>query len=164
MDLTVIDDRNLAGYVGAMFTAGEVYMTSVVSMVNNVLASSRWQKLEMLRIVDHGSTREVKDQHGDRHRIRCTLRFGGDKVNSGNFKLYEGQFGRLAEKFDGGGFVHLGHCWAGNDVHLLHLFARALLVPVYAGTGRRAQWCRWQFGDLVVCHPDGKWKRGVQLP
>lgn len=164
MDLTVIDDSDFTHFAGAAFTAGEVYMKSVADMVNNVLVASQWRKLEMLRIVDHGSTKKVKDEGGERHKTRCTLQFGDDKVNIGNFKQYEKQFQKLAYKFDENGFVHLGHCWAGRDKHLLWLFAKAFHVPVYAGTGRRAHWCRWQFGDLVVCHPDGKWKRGVEIP
>jgi hypothetical protein len=154
-----------------MFTFGEVSMTSVNNMVNNVLAAAQWQKIEMLRIVDHGSVEQVDDKKGgkgkkgDHHKkMRCNLQFGDDKVNVGNFKTYAAQFERLVEKFASDGYVHLAHCWAAKDHELLRLFAGLFGVPVYAGTGKRAQWTRTQFGELVVCYPNGKIHIDVELP
>lgn len=168
MDITVIDDTDedggfdAAGFFGSLTTVGEVYMVGVSDMVNNVLAAAKWQKIRRLRIVDHGSYKEVKKDAG-KASTRCKLQFGNTKVEVANFAQFAKTLAKLNEKFYDKSHVHLAHCYAGKDHELLRLFAKAWQVPVYAGTGKRAQWSRTQFGDLVVCSPGGKVQK-AELP
>jgi hypothetical protein len=67
LEITVINDRTTMGWVASAVREGEVYMTDVQSMVDNVIAATRlylrvytpgqaeYELISRLNIIDHGN-------------------------------------------------------------------------------------------------------------
>lgn len=151
MEVTVIDDSDLVGWLAAATRTSEVYMSDVTSMVTNVLgAVGATGSIDRLNILDHGNSTRVQ--------------IGSDRLDTSNFSTYEGDLRKLAGRFSSTGFVHLQHCNAGKNHALMSLFARAFGVPVYAGTGKHNPIYRFNFGDYEVCTSAGVCASDVGRP
>jgi len=150
MEITVIDPSGFTGWVAAASRTGEVYMTSVESMVTNVLNAIGQSLMTRLNILDHGSEYQIQ--------------IGTDIVAPANFKRYETTFRLLRGHFAQGGFVHLQHCKVGRNQRLLHMFAEAFGVPVVAATGKHNSLFRFNLGEYVRCSPQGTMESGIDRP
>lgn len=145
---------------------GTVRMTNVQSMVDNVLRRlADIQRLapnipgigmSRLNIIDHGTSAGIK--------------IGTDIVNHRNFATYFRRLGRLKDRFDAKGFIHIQACDAGGNpkdagqVTMLVALARFMRVPVYAGTGFHHPILRVNTGDYVRANPDGSLSPDVGRP
>lgn len=154
LEVTVIDDSDHVGTAAAVTRAGELYMSNVQTMVDNVLAHLRARKpysrtcspstptsaaMSRLNVLDHGNKSGVE--------------IGTDWITSGTFGTFRPQLRRLAGHFDDDGFVHLQHCEVGQNVTLLQLFADVFGVPVVAGRGLHNPVYRANFGYYVRVYP-----------
>lgn len=121
---------------------GDVTMTNVVSMVNNVIAILHGRIIDRLNILDHGNA------HG--------LEIGSDWLASAaDVATHAGTLGRLGTHFASGAFVHMQNCRSGQNRALICSLARAFGVPVYAGTGLHNPLLGFNLGDYVRCEPGG---------
>jgi hypothetical protein len=150
MEITAIDDRGVVGWLAAASHIGEVYMTDVESMVDNVLADADGRRISRLNIGDHGDAWQIQ--------------IGDDRINLGNLHQFEAQLQRLQGHFTADGFVHLQHCDIGQNQPLLRELARIWQVPVYAGTGDHNPVYRINRGEYVRCNPDGTCAENVDRP
>ena len=151
MDITVIDDSDMVGWLAAATRTGEIYMTDVTSMVTNVISAlGTAGRIDRLNILDHGNS--------------TGLQIGTDWIDTTTFSVFDATLRRLAAKFSASGFVHLQHCEVGSNHMLLSLFARAFGVPVYAGTGKHNPVYRFNFGDYEVCDPSAVCSSNVARP
>ena len=142
MEITVINGNHFAGWLAGAVRIGEVYMSSVDTMVTNVLNKVGSNGLiERLNIVDHGT--------------KHNMDIGKDVLTAKNLAEYETTLAKLAPKFSGEGFVHLQHCEIGNDLILLKGLAKIFKVPVYAGLGDHNSTLRFNNDLYVVCFPGG---------
>ncbi len=140
-EITVIDGSDVVGWAAGATRVGEVYMSDVDSMVENVLERLQQGKITRLNILDHGNSN--------------TIQIGNDRIGTGNLSNYAEQLGWLNGRFASGGFVHIQHCEAGQNKDLICGLAEIFGVPVYAGTGAHNPVYRFNFGDYVKCDPDG---------
>jgi hypothetical protein len=97
--------------------------------------------IQKLAIIGHGSASGVQ--------------IGGHFVESSNFDDYEGDLRKLRKVMSGESFVHIRGCAVGQNEGLLKRFARAIGVPVYAGTSAENVLLDFNFGDIVVAYPNG---------
>jgi len=159
IEVSAIDDRADPGewwriprYTGPMAAAtrtGEVYMTSVSTMVANVLSAisagtPAERKMHRLNILDHGNARAIE--------------IGDDVIGTSNVAGYAAELGRLSGKFSPRGYVHLQHCEAGGNRALMTALAGIFGVPVVAGTGLHNPIYRANFGSYVKAYPDGRYE------
>ena len=131
LEVYVIDDRvdtsvgkrgALWGPIIALHTWGEATMTSVDTMVDNVIAKAGGGgQMDILRIVDHGN--------------RSSLQMGDDRIDVSNFSNYADRLRELRSRFATQGFAHFVGCRIGNNTTLMHHFSVLWNVDVYAGTG-----------------------------
>lgn len=136
-------------FATGLLSIGEIYMTSVADMVANVIAHAGERKIDRLNIWDHGSVN--------------SFQVGNDRVSTANYAKHEQNFRRLRGRFTEDGFIHLCHCWIGQNAPLLLRLARTVGVSVYAGTDvHRAG--GWNDGDYVRADPDGTFENGVRRP
>lgn len=149
-EITVINDSSAAGWAAAATRTGEVYMSNVLTMVTNVRRKAGARPIDRLNIIDHGNEAEVA--------------IGSDWIDEANFATFEPLLMFLWGKFSPKGFVHLQHCKAGRNRRLMTLFAQAFGVPVYAGTGGHNAACRLNFGEYVVCGPNGTCRGNAGRP
>jgi hypothetical protein len=158
VEVTVINDSNVVGYLASVFRADEIYMKDVASMVDNVLSSLRGasrvcapglpkyvNKLARLNILDHGNPSGVE--------------IGSDWINTSTFPRFASTLSRLYGHFSPVGFVHLQHCQVGQNQALLVAFAKTFGVPVFAGTGSQNPVYRINFGDYVRADPSGAYTK-----
>lgn len=152
LEITVIDDGDYVGWAAAATRTGEIYMTDVKSMVDNVLkkAIASNGKIKRLNILDHGNERG--------------LQIGSDWIDITRIARHEGTLSLLKPHFAPGGFVHLQHCKVGNNHALLARLSTIFGVPVYAGTGDHNPVYRFNFGQYDRCFPDGKCEANVSRP
>jgi hypothetical protein len=150
IEVTVIDDSDRVGWIASAVRGGELYMTSVASMVRVVIAHIGSRQMERLNILDHGSSR--------------SLQIGADRIDTSTLSRFEPQLVRLQGRFSSGGFVHLHHCRVGQNRTLLVRLARIFGVPVYAGTGLQHAVLPVNTGDYVRARPDGTYTSGVGRP
>ena len=150
MEVTVVDDSDYVGWAASATRIGEVYMTDTSSMVTNVLAASGRNPISRLNILDHGNPKGVQ--------------IGNDWITMTNVASFVPVLSRLRGHFTSGGFVHLQHCNAGQNLDLMRTLAAAFGVPVYAGTGLHNPVYRFNFGEYVRCDPDGTCTRDVGRP
>jgi hypothetical protein len=149
VEITVIDDRGFAGWVNSATRVGEIYMTNVTSMVDNVLAEANDRAISRLNILDHGN--------------RTRIQIGDDRITLGNLQQHEPELQRLRGHFTPGGFVHLHHCEIGLNQPLLLELARIWQVPVYAGTGDQ-NGLRFNSGEYVQCEVPNGCTENVRRP
>jgi len=157
--INVVDDRvdwsvgkrgALWGPIIAITTIGEVAMTSVATMVDNVkteIGSGR--KMDILRIADHGNS--------------GGLELGGDWITSASFAGFANKLGELRSYFNENGVAHFLNCEVGNNTGLLHQFAVTWNVTIYGGTGLTNGF-RVNGGEWVSVAPDGTITQDVSWP
>lgn len=155
----VIDDRidwdvgkrgAFWGPILATTTIGELAMTSVETMVDNVISSlDSGKKIDALRIADHGN--------------RTGVQFGDDWVSARTFSNFSAKFQELKPYFEDNGFAHLLGCLVGNETGLMHLFAQTWNVDVYAGTGLTNGF-QMNGGEWVRVSPEGTITNDVSWP
>lgn len=151
MEITVIDRRDPGpGFLTSLLRLNEVYMTNTTSMVNNVLAAAGQNRITRLNIIDHG-------QDGG-------MQLGDDLIFDDNMRYFRGTLSLLRGHFAADGFVHLQHCFVGNNRALLRTLAQIWQVPVFAGTGYHRPAIRFQDGQYVRCDPNGDCQIGVSRP
>jgi len=160
IEVTAIDTRvegpwyfppSYAGWLAAATRIGEVEMTSVITLVENVINSLRsGQKISRLNILDHGNENGVQ--------------IGDDWINSSNVSQYSGTLSRLTDHFTSNAFVHFQNCRAGQNTELMAQFASALNISVYAGTGLHNPIYRINLGEYVRVDPDGTVHPNVGRP
>lgn len=59
-EITVIDDSDIVGWAASETRIGEVYMSSVGTMVANVMQEIRDKKISRLNILDHGNSEGIQ--------------------------------------------------------------------------------------------------------
>lgn len=150
IEVTVIDDSSVTGWLAAFTRTGEIYMSDVSSMVYNVLTAVGDRKLARLNILDHGNEEGIE--------------IGDTWIDLGTLPEYASTLSRLKGHFAPGGFVHLQHCNAGQNLDLLMALANTFGVTVYAGTGAHNPIYRINFGRYVRCHPGGACDMDVGRP
>ncbi|MFO1352290.1 MAG: DUF4347 domain-containing protein [Gammaproteobacteria bacterium] len=136
---------------------GTVIMVDTNSMVQNVLGRLGFfrklnpnRKISRLNILDHGNPKSME--------------IGSDEIDDTNIGSFAKVLGLLRGNFDDDGIVHLQNCEIGNNEKLITAFARAVGVPVYAGTGKQNSVARFNTGQYVRANPDGVVDRNVGRP
>jgi uncharacterized protein DUF4157 len=131
-------------YMGpiANFFRGDVTMTSINTMVTNVIGFLRERSMDRLNVIDHGN--ENVAEIGD------DLLASPDDVTR-----HAGVLGRLSSHFASGAIVHMQNCHAGQNKAVICALARVFGTPVYAGTGLHNPVLGFNFGDYVRCEPNG---------
>lgn len=149
-NITVIDDSDIVGWASSATRVGEIYMTSVATMVKNVKKEIRNKKISRLNILDHGNSKGFQ--------------IGGDWVSVKTLPLYAPELEKLKPLFEEKGFVHFQHCYIGQNRTLMLSLAKLFGVSVYAGTGKHNPVYRFNFGDYVRADPDGTFETEVKRP
>ena len=150
VEVTVIDDGDIVGWLAAFTRTGEVYMTSVHSMVENVLKAVGPRPISRLNILDHGNSNVIE--------------IGNDDISPKTLPVYAPTLRRLQGHFAPNGFVHLQHCEVGQNLEFIKSLAAVFGVPVYAGTGNHNPIYRFNFGDYVRCDQVGACETKVSRP
>lgn len=160
VEITAIDARvegdwymppSYAGWLAAATRIGEVEMTDVTTMVDNVLNRlGDDQNMSRLNILDHGNENWIQ--------------IGDDWINHENISQYSAELSRLSSRFTNNGFVHLQNCKAGQNTALMAELASILGVSIYAGTGLHNPIYRVNLGDYVRVDPDGTIHEDVGRP
>ena len=150
IEVSVIDDSDLIGWIAGLTRIGEVYMTNVQTMVDNVLTEIGQRNMSRLNILDHGNENRIQ--------------IGNDRITPANVGIYTPNLQRLQGHFSANGFVHLQHCDIGQNQALICALAAAFGVPVYAGTGKEKMLFRFNTGDYVRCDPNGTFDPDVGRP
>lgn len=114
IELTVINDSHVVGYLASAVREGEIYMSDVRSMVDNVLSALRGprrtcsastpeftNRLSRLNILDHGNPSGIY--------------IGADWIDATTLPRFAPALGRLAGRFSPTGFVHVQHCQIGRN-------------------------------------------------
>jgi len=153
LEIAVIDDSDIVGWLAALTRLNELYMTDVRSMVAAVkqrCASIVGSTIRRLDILDHGNVNGVE--------------IGSDWITMKTVGRFDGLFRQLAPLFAPKGFVHLQQCNAGQNHALLGHFSSLFRVPVYAGTGGQNPVYRFNLGKYERCIPNGDCESDVARP
>jgi hypothetical protein len=161
LEVNAVDARQEPGtpwyapwrYTGplANFFRGDVTMTNIPSMVNNVIAYLRGRSMDRLNVMDHGNETGVE--------------IGDDWLSTpADVAPHASTLGRLQSTFTGNGFVHMQNCNAGQDQSLICALSGAFGAPVYAGTGAHNPLLDFNFGDYVRCEPNGTFNPNAGRP
>jgi hypothetical protein len=150
IEITVIDDSDKVGWLASATRIGEIYMTSVTTMVDNVKKKIGNNKISRLNILDHGN--------------KSGIQIGNDWVSNTSLPNYQGKLRELQPYFEANGIVHLQHCNVGQNRTLLLSLARIFGVSVYAGTGKHNPIYRFNFGEYVRADPDGTFASDAGRP
>lgn len=150
VDISVIDDSDLTGWLAAFTRTGEVYMQDVHTMVSNVLTAAGTHPIRRLDILDHGNPNGIQ--------------IGSDYINLSNIATFGIELRRLNGRFTNNGFVHLQHCEIGQNQALMSAFAALVGATVYGGTGSQNPIYRFNLGDYVRCNPSGHCEADVGRP
>jgi hypothetical protein len=156
IELTVIDDSDLVGWMASATRTGEIHMQDVESMVRHVKGrlfnahGARQASLARLNILDHGNAGSIQ--------------IGHDIITVTTLSRYRTKLEELRDDFAPDGLVHLQHCNIGQNLPLLLDLAKIWGVVVYAGTGAHNPVYRFNWGSYVRCHPDGKCEKDVERP
>jgi hypothetical protein len=144
--VTIIDERDHVGWAASATRVGELTMTSVANMVDNIIGhlSAWWRpsfmkKMRRLNILDHGNA--------------SGMEIGDDWVTAASFGTYSPTLGRLCGYFHQGAFVHLQHCEVGQNIGLMTQLADLWQVPVVAGRGFTNPVYRFNTGNYVRVYP-----------
>jgi hypothetical protein len=111
-EITVIDDSDVVGWAASVTRIGEVYMSSVKTMVANVQKEIRNKKISRLNILDHGNSQGIQ--------------IGNDWITVKTLNLYVPELKKLKPHFERKGIVHLQHCNVGQNRTLLLSLAKLL--------------------------------------
>ena len=153
LDLCVIEESDIVGWLAALTRLNELYMSDVRSMVAAVkqrCASIAGSTIRRLDVLDHGNPNGVE--------------IGSDWITLSTIGPFDGLFRQLAPLFAPTGFVHLQHCQAGQNHALLGHFSMLFGVPVYAGTGGQNPVYRFNRGKYERCIPSGDCESDVARP
>jgi hypothetical protein len=150
MEITVIDHRDLVGWLASASRLGEVYMTDVRSMVTNVIAKAGSKLITRLNILDHGNSTGIQ--------------IGSNFITTTTLSTFEPTLLLLRPKFDKKGFVHLQHCQIGSNRLLLLGLSRIFNRTVYAGTGDHNPVYRFNWGNYNRALPSGVFQVKVGRP
>ncbi|MEO1017130.1 MAG: DUF4347 domain-containing protein, partial [Pseudomonadota bacterium] len=152
IEITAIDDQDLTGWVESATRIGELYITSVESLVDKVLkkVNAGEFKVRRLNIIDHGNKHAIE--------------IGNDIITLETLPKFSTQLGRLKGIFHSKGFVHCQHCEVGSNLALLKALSNIFGVPVYAGTGKHNAVYRFNTGQYNRCVPSGRCDLDVGRP
>lgn len=150
IEITVIDDSDVVGWMAGATRLGEIYMKDVASMISSVLTKAGKLTIDRLNILDHG------DEQG--------IEIGTDWITLNSIKTFEPILARLRGRFSSGGFVHLQHCNVGSNHSLLCELSRIFGVPVVAGMGKHNPVYRFNLGHYERCDPSGHITSDVSRP
>jgi hypothetical protein len=165
LDVTVMskkEDFDLALLVAGATTVGELDVASVPDMAAQLAGLCRRERavISRLCVVDHGRL----EGDADGSNAEYTIRIGESTLTTGFMYLYERPFRQVGALLADRGFIHFWHCWAGQNVGLLKMIARAAGKPVYAGTGRHNAVFNFNWGGYVCVGPDGTVSYDVDRP
>jgi hypothetical protein len=121
MEVTVIDQSDLTGWMASATRLGEISIVSTQDMVQKVLYHIGSSKMTRLNILDHGNP--------------LGLEIGYDWITLITLPGYEPILSQLKGHFAQNGFVHLQHCQLGRNELLLRRLADIMNVLICAGTG-----------------------------
>ena len=153
LDIAVVDDSDIVGWMASVFRLNELYITDVASMVAGVrrrCSSITGAKVRRLDILDHGNSDGIE--------------IGSDWLTMKTVGGFTNEFRELAKLFASSGFVHFQHCDVGQNHPLLAHLSGLLRVPVYAGTGAHNPVYRFNFGKYERCIPSGNCESDVARP
>ena len=165
LEITVVDDSDIVGWVASATRVGEIYMQDVDSMVNNVLGALRvytysrvctpndrirYNRMSRLNILDHGNARGIQ--------------IGSDWIDTTSLPNFQVTLALLSGNFAPSGFVHLQHCNIGQNRPLMLALAKTFNVSVYAGTGKHNPAYRFNTGSYVRADADGSFHADVGRP
>jgi hypothetical protein len=167
LEVSVISNRSFiddpVSWLAGATTIGEIDITSVADMSAKLVnlrdaqsATTEDALIGRLNIMDHSTTSDGETVDG----IRC----GSDVIEVGNLAQFETNLRKIHYCMSNRGFVHLWACQIGKDEALLRGLARIFGVDVYAGTGNHNAILNFNWGDYVVCSPDGVFKTNVPRP
>ncbi|WP_178346826.1 DUF4347 domain-containing protein [Marivita hallyeonensis] len=120
-------------------------MTSVQTMVDNVIAVLDGNSISWLNILDHGNPNGIQ--------------IGDQWITAGTLPHYSAELGRLTPYFSAGATVHLQHCESGQNRSLMRALAGIWNVTVRAGTGLHNSVLRVNYSlePYVLCNADRCW-------
>ena len=150
MDLTAIDTSDFEGYLNGLVRVGELEFSDVASLVRGVQARVGNAHLRRLNIIDHGSPNG--------------LQLGSDWITLNTLPNFRLPLMQLSGLFGEGGFVHLQHCYVGQNHALLGALSQIFGVPVYASTGLHNSIYRFNLGRYERCVPSGDCESDVARP
>jgi hypothetical protein len=155
VDIAVVDDSDTLGFAASALRTGEVYMSDLKSMVQNVLKKKGSYKIRRLDVIDHGSPNWF--QIG-KDRIGLHRQLTEETIKK--YKVYDvsqvaPDLLKLQPAFEHWGFVHLQHCHVGQNKDLMVEVAKLLNVSIYAGTDYHRPAIRRQDGDYMRADPNG---------
>ena len=153
LEIAVIDDSDIVGWMASVTRLNELYMRDVRSMVAVVkqrCASIAGATIRRLDVLDHGNPNGIE--------------IGSDWITMKTVGPFDGLFRQLAPLFAATGFVHLQHCRAGQNHALLGHLSTLFGVPVYAGTGAHNPVYRFNSGKYERCVPSGDCESDVARP
>lgn len=118
--------------------------------------------ISRLSIIDHGRL----EGNADGTSAEYTIRIGENTMETGSMPMHERAFRRVGALIADRGFIHFWHCWAGQNVELLKMIAKAAGKPVYGGTGKHNPIFNFNWGGYVCAAPDGTvaWDTGRPVP
>lgn len=139
-------------YAGPLvdFFRGDVNMTNVTDMVDNILTFIGQRQMIRLNIADHGNSTEIQ--------------IGDDWVSDQNLSQFQSDLSRLNGHFAPDAIVHIEGCQSGQNQALVCGLASIFGVTVYAGTGYHIGTYRVNTGDYVRCSPSGVFETDVGRP
>lgn len=161
MEITVIGDFGIVGWVAGATRTGEIYVVNTKDMVTKVLNAVGTGKISRLNILDHNAKTRTKLDTGTVKALGIEI--GKDIINQYNVKNFKSLL-LLKGRFTESGFVHLQHCDVGKNQELMKNLAAHLAVPVYAGTGAHNSLLRVNYGKYVRCDPSGVCQTDVSRP
>jgi hypothetical protein len=150
IEITAVDDSDFVGWVASATRIGEIYISSVSTLVTKVQQATKTNKILRLNIIDHGNPK--------------SLQIGSDRIRVDNLAKYSPELKKLRPLFHKDAIVHLQHCDIGQNRVLLLELAKVFGRPVYAGTGAHNPLYRINFGDYVRADPDGTFHTDVGRP
>lgn len=161
MEITVIGDSGIVGWVAGATRTGEIYAVNTRDMVTKVLTVIGVEKISRLNILDHNAKTSTKLAAG--YVKSLGIEIGKDIINEHNVQNFKSLL-LLKGRFTSDGFVHLQHCNIGKNQELMKKLATHLAVPVYAGTGAHNPLLRVNYGKYVRCEPTGVCQTDVSRP
>jgi hypothetical protein len=125
--IRILDPSGKTGRADAWRHPGDLTMSSVDDMVNNVLGDlADGDKISKLTISTEGIVRNGKF---------VGVEIGSDVVTKGNFALYRSALQRLSGSFASDGVANMQVCRLGQDEALMKMFSDAFGVRVVGTTG-----------------------------
>ena len=154
VDLTVIDDSGVTGWLRGATRIGEITATGFSDMVQQVRDTVGYGEeplIHRLDVLTHGSSEHI--------------RLGNDSLSNYTFSIYAPYLQRLQGWFEEEGFVLFSACHIGQNRVLMLSLAKALHTTVYAGTGRSLSTIGyWNMGEYAYAMPQGWYEVGVPRP